>query len=117
MGRAAAPCTSTTWLSRGTSAAVGPVMLNRDPPKMDAAAPAKTAVYRPALGGTPTATASAIERGSAMTPATRPAMALVRISGNAGRAAHRETGGTAGTETCTNHNLIGWFASVACEVS
>ncbi len=41
---ASAPWLTVTCSSSGTRAAVGPVMLNREPPKMLATAPAKAAV-------------------------------------------------------------------------
>ena len=53
-------------------------MLNRDPPKIAATAPAVMAVYRPAIGGTPTATARAMESGNAMMPTTMPERTFVR---------------------------------------
>lgn len=56
-----------------TKAAVGPEMLNRDPPVKAITAPATMAVYSPCWGGTPVAIASAMERGTATTPIVSPA--------------------------------------------
>ena len=84
--RASIPWRITTALMSGTSAAVGPVMLNRDEPNIEAVAPANAAVYRPMMGGAPTAIARAIDNGSAIVPTTRPEMTFLRNSeGDRGR--------------------------------
>ena len=63
-----------------TKAAVGPVTWNREPPRSGTKSPATMAVYRPCCGGTPTAMASAIDKGSATTPTTSPASTSARRS-------------------------------------
>ncbi len=55
-----------------TKAAVGPVILNREPPNNAAKKPATITVYNPCCGGTPTAIANAIPKGIATIPTVIP---------------------------------------------
>ena len=74
------PNRETTGARMTTKAAVGPVTWKREPPRSGTTSPAMIAVYSPCCGGTPTAMASAIDRGNATTPTTRPARMSARRS-------------------------------------